>query len=452
MHLLSTLLLLPGYRLFQRTYTLRFFLLVFVLFQLSWPYASYSQSPSVTITSSNLLTCEQLSTTLTAATSCTGTIKYTFKGPYDFELVNTTGEARVTMSGSYSVTATDAAGYCTGNAAIDVGTNLHPDYLPLANLYNSTRGDSWLNHSGWLSNCDPCSGWFGVSCADGRVTELNLGNLVNRTQGNNLEGPFPQTVGGLTKLRKLVVSFNSKLTGPIPSSLGQLTDLRYVDLFSNNFGGAIPASLGKLANVDLLYLGFNGLTGTIPTALGNLKSVQDMHLGSNNLTGPIPSSFRQLKTLQRLALSGNRLSGSVPDYFNEFPALSELYLTINQFTGPIPASLGTMNSLMVLSLAVNQLSGCIPASLKNLCGRRVEINGNAGLPGGGDWASFCANGLGEYNGNLTTIKAGYWHDQTVWSCGALPHFGDQVILQHTSQSSPASPVRPGTSVTLLVGS
>lgn len=431
MHLMSTLPIFLDHCLLWRTYTLRFFTLVFVLCRLSWPYASYSQSPSVTITSSNLLTCEQPSTTLTAATSCTGTMRYAFKGPYDFELINTTGEARVTMSGSYSVTATDATGHCTGNATIDIVTTLHPDYLPLVNLYNSTKGDSWINHSGWLSNCDPCSGWFGVNCTEGRVTELNLGNPANRTQGNNLDGPFPQTVGGLIKLRKLIVSFNNKLTGPIPGSLGQLPDLQYVDLFSNNFGGSIPASLGELAKVEVFYLGFNGLTGTIPTSLGGLKSIKDMHLGSNGLTGPIPSSFRQLKTLQRLALSGNRLSGSIPDYFNEFPTLSELYLTINQFTGSIPASLGTVKSLAILSLAVNQLSGCIPVSLKNLCGRRIEINGNAGLPGGGDWASFCTSGTGEYSGNLTTTKSGYWHDQTVWSCGALPQFGDQVLLQHT---------------------
>ena len=62
----------------------------------------------------------------------------------------------------------------------------------LVNFYNSTNGASWDNKKDWLKNNTPCS-WFGVSCADGRVSSIDLHN-------NELTGTIPN----LTNLTQVV--------------------------------------------------------------------------------------------------------------------------------------------------------------------------------------------------------------------------------------------------------
>ena len=87
----------------------------------------------------------------------------------------------------------------------------------LAILFNSTNGSNWTNNTGWLANNNPCT-WYGVTCASGHVTELNLPN-------NNLEGTIPPKVSDLPYLVKLYLNGNPKLKGVLPASLTNLTQL-----------------------------------------------------------------------------------------------------------------------------------------------------------------------------------------------------------------------------------
>ena len=57
------------------------------------------------------------------------------------------------------------------------------DSLALAALYTSTTGANWINRSNWLTS--ELSTWFGVTVADGRVTQLELPD-------NNLKGNVPE--------------------------------------------------------------------------------------------------------------------------------------------------------------------------------------------------------------------------------------------------------------------
>jgi hypothetical protein len=91
-------------------------------------------------------------------------------------------------------------------------------------LFNSTNGPGWINKAGW-NTVDPHCTWFGVSCFENSVIELDL-------NGNQLSGPIPPELGNLSNLRWLSLSDN-QLGGPIPAALSNLSKLYELGLFNN---------------------------------------------------------------------------------------------------------------------------------------------------------------------------------------------------------------------------
>ena len=78
----------------------------------------------------------------------------------------------------------------------------------LIDLYNSTNGEAWINHTGWLgapgTECD----WYGVVCEDGLLTGVNL-------PGNGLVGTLPEALGATPHLATINVS-NNYISAPLP--------------------------------------------------------------------------------------------------------------------------------------------------------------------------------------------------------------------------------------------
>ena len=68
-------------------------------------------------------------------------------------------------------------------------------------------------------------------------------SLSCRSGSNQLTGPLPAELGGLTNLQTLNIGHN-QLSGAIPDELGDLTDLQTVRLGYNRLAGAIPAWAG----------------------------------------------------------------------------------------------------------------------------------------------------------------------------------------------------------------
>jgi Leucine-rich repeat (LRR) protein len=133
------------------------------------------------------------------------------------------------------------------------------DSLALVDLYNSTNGPGWINHTNWLTAA-PVRDWFGVAVTGSRVTSLQLIN-------NRLSGPMPASLGSLIQLNYLNLHAN-RLTGTIPASLGSLVNLYLIDLSINQLGGAVPFSLTNLPSNTFLYLdhnnfNFDGLEGIV---------------------------------------------------------------------------------------------------------------------------------------------------------------------------------------------
>ena len=150
----------------------------------------------------------------------------------------------------------------------------------LVALYNSTGGATWSDNTGWLGAVGTECTWYGVTCAMGHVTQLNL--------------------------------YFNQLNGSIPSELGSLSSLLDLGLSDNQLSGGIPSELGNLSSLEGLYLNFNQLGGGIPPQLGNLSSLRMLLLDSNLLSGNIPPELGNLSSLLNLSLWYNQLSGSIP--------------------------------------------------------------------------------------------------------------------------------------------
>ena len=155
---------------------------------------------------------------------------------------------------------------------------------------------------GWGQNSRICS-WYGVTCADGHVTELSLTE-------NGLAGTLPPAIGGLRGIEFLELGVN-QLTGPIPPELGGLPNLIRLVLRENQLTGQIPVNLAFIFGLRVLSLTNNQLTGPIPPELGTLP-LFFLSLAGNQLTGEIPLSFGNLLGAQFLWLYGNQLEGTVP--------------------------------------------------------------------------------------------------------------------------------------------
>jgi len=263
------------------------------------------------------------------------------------------------------------AGTIDANCVCEVPCS-HPDYDALMALYNSTDGPNWTDNTGWMggaagTNCDPCNGWFGVTCSGGRVTEL-----------------------GLT---------SNQLSGSIPAELENLSSLTRLWLDRNQLSGMIPVELGNISSLTRLDLAFNQLSGSIPSELGNLSSLTDLFLYSNQLSGSIPSELGNLSSLAGLYLGDNQLSGSIPSELGNLSSLTDLYLLSNQLSGSIPAELGNLSNLTQFYLENNQLEGCYPDEINQFCALGFNNTGlnsdgynltnNPGLPWQGDMERWC---------------------------------------------------------------
>lgn len=103
----------------------------------------------------------------------------------------------------------------------------------LLEIYRSTHGTAWTDHTDWNGERGSECEWFGVRCdRDGAHVQ---GIVLDR---NGLSGPLTARLNQL----KFLIRFSAignELTGPIPSLSG-LQSLEYFDVSQNQLTGALP--------------------------------------------------------------------------------------------------------------------------------------------------------------------------------------------------------------------
>jgi Leucine-rich repeat (LRR) protein len=162
--------------------------------------------------------------------------------------------------------------------------------------HNNPKLSSWntkpTNGTNYIESANPCT-WYGVSCIDGRINQLNLTN--SGVKGTLHNFPFST----LPNLEFLDLSAN-QLFGSIPSQMGNLTNLTLLYLYDNQLSGSIPIELGNLDQLSNFALSHNNLSGLIHTSLGNLTKLIWLYLNDNGLFGSIPKELGNLKQLRDL--------------------------------------------------------------------------------------------------------------------------------------------------------
>ncbi|KAI4295647.1 hypothetical protein L6164_035669 [Bauhinia variegata] len=120
---------------------------------------------------------------------------------------------------------------------------------------------------------DPClpkeNSWTGVTCSYEahtiRVSSIDLTNT-------GLSGSLPSSISNLTAIDHLWLGQNN-LSGTIPD-LSALKDLQTLHLENNQLEGPFPESLGKLPNLREILLHGNKLDGKVPAELQNRSGVK----------------------------------------------------------------------------------------------------------------------------------------------------------------------------------
>jgi Leucine-rich repeat (LRR) protein len=153
---------------------------------------------------------------------------------------------------------------------------------------------NWQNEpQSWTGSTDPCTSWDGISCSNGRVTEVRLSSM-------NVKGTLSNTIDQLSALTYLDLSNNPSLGGPLTPNIGNLKQLTILILLGCGFIGNIPQEIGNLRQLTFLALNSNQFTGGIPPALGLLTNLFWLDLSANQLSGQIPVSTSSNPGLDRL--------------------------------------------------------------------------------------------------------------------------------------------------------
>ena len=67
--------------------------------------------------------------------------------------------------------------------------------------------------------------------------------------------------------------------------------LTFLWLYDDSLSGEIPESIGKLTSLDTLNLSYNQLTGNLPKSIGRLTRLNWLYLYLNQLSGMMPDSL-----------------------------------------------------------------------------------------------------------------------------------------------------------------
>uniref|UniRef100_A0A6N2K2G1 non-specific serine/threonine protein kinase n=1 Tax=Salix viminalis TaxID=40686 RepID=A0A6N2K2G1_SALVM len=192
--------------------------------------------------------------------------------------------------------------------------------------------------------------------------------------------PLPSSLGNLSQLVELDISFNS-FTNTIPPELGDLKNLVTLNLSHNSFSGPIPSALCHLANLTHLHMDANSLEGALPGEIGNMKNLESLDVSYNRLNGPIPPTVGGSAKLRSLIFCQNKINGSIPleignlknlETYNSnvnpptvggSAKLRSLIFRQNKINGSIPLEIGNLKNLVFLDLSSNVIGGSIPSTM-----------------------------------------------------------------------------------------
>ncbi|KAG9141713.1 hypothetical protein Leryth_022032 [Lithospermum erythrorhizon] len=118
---------------------------------------------------------------------------------------------------------------------------------------------------------------------------------------NSLSGPLPTSFKNLNFLEVLILSGNPMVSSTIPNDIfdNGLKDLMILVMSNMNLEGPIPEAIGRMHKLRVLHLDGNQLNGSLPSNFGSLENLSELRLDSNKLTGPVPFKKEMVWKMRR---------------------------------------------------------------------------------------------------------------------------------------------------------
>ena len=277
---------------------------------------------------------------------------------------------------------------------LDLSNNNLKGPFPGWLLVNNTRlGVFSLNNNlfmGPLHLSLPHNSTYAMDVSNNQLSgplQGNIGNILPKIRilhlfKNDFEGYLPFSIGNMSLLGILNLSFNN-FSGEVPKeSLAGCFLLQILDLANNKFSGHLLSSTFNFTKLKVLKINDNQFSGTlspkcslmsyfdvsnnklsdkIPTWICNKTNLRTLSLRNNFFKGQIRCETIQIWSLD---LSQNLLSGSLPSWSSE--SLEYVHLGQNNFSGSIPKAFLNISYLNTLDISDNRLSGRIPSAIGKL--------------------------------------------------------------------------------------
>ncbi|KAK3152721.1 hypothetical protein QOZ80_2BG0162680 [Eleusine coracana subsp. coracana] len=237
-----------------------------------------------------------------------------------------------------------------------------------ATVASSSRNNLTRLHSLDLSengiNTSTVDAWFW------NVPSLRYLGISGNWLPNMLPGPFPESIGNMTRLKELDL-FGNYMVGMIPATLQRLCSLQVVVVSANQINGDMSEFMTRLPrcalrHLQVLHVAAASMSGHLPEWIGDMSQLTDLDLSSNNLQGRIPRGIGRLSKLTRLFLVQNNLNGSLTEeHFADMVSLEWIDLSQNSMSMDVSPSWRPPCKLFYAFFADVQMGPLFPAWIKH---------------------------------------------------------------------------------------
>ncbi|KAH7839413.1 hypothetical protein Vadar_003852 [Vaccinium darrowii] len=177
-------------------------------------------------------------------------------------------------------------------------------------------------------------------------------------RNNSFNGTIDKSVGLLSRLKYLDISWNS-LEGIISEAhFSNLSSLKYLDFSFNSLAFNISFNWIPPFQLDVIRLASCKLGPDFPKWLRNQNKYSEFDISGAGISDVVPNWFwdQPPNSLVYLNLSYNQMVGLVPDLSLKFSDYPTIDLSSNRFEGQIPR---LPSKVMSLNLSKNNFSGSI---------------------------------------------------------------------------------------------
>eukprot|EP01025_Chloroclados_australasicus_P018904 TRINITY_DN2009_c0_g1_i2.p1 TRINITY_DN2009_c0_g1~~TRINITY_DN2009_c0_g1_i2.p1 ORF type:complete len:383 (-),score=32.88 TRINITY_DN2009_c0_g1_i2:2598-3629(-) len=217
---------------------------------------------------------------------------------------------------------------------------------------------------------DPCDGWKGISCENGRIVGVQYSvDLGLDYVGSFGETSIPPEFSRLGHLQKLLLNYD-QITGTIPAELSVL-DMEAFEVSKHFLHGTLPPELSvwtglRVLNLDSSIISVDRISGDLPVEYSTWENLLAFVIASNNIDGKFPIEFSAWKSIASLVTADNLMSGTLPQEYSLWDQIQQVQIFHNNVSGEVPEEYSTWRNAKILFFGPQEDYLCIDQELQTL--------------------------------------------------------------------------------------